>query len=108
MLRIFYSAESVDAVVKGLPQNMPATDTAIIASRWPFFKAMRDDAIGTDYQCYVRMSLFKSVYQSVYNSLKGGLDANMQQYISIHPKVSVSFEAKYILQMLLSIVSNAW
>jgi hypothetical protein len=37
VLRIFYSAESVDAVVKGLPQNMPATDTAIIASRWPFF-----------------------------------------------------------------------
>jgi hypothetical protein len=69
---------------------------------------MRDDAIGTDYQCYVRMSLFKSVYQSVYDSLKGGLDANTQQYISICPKVSVSFEAKYILWMLLAIVSNAW
>jgi len=69
---------------------------------------MRDDAIGTDCECYVRMSLFKSVYQSVYDSLKGGLDANTQQYISICPKVSVSFEAKYILWMLLAIVSNAW
>jgi hypothetical protein len=56
----------------------------------------------------VPINLFKSSYQSLYNSLKGRLDANTQQYVSIQPNVSVTFEQKYLLQMLLAGVTNAW
>jgi len=56
----------------------------------------------------VPINLFKSSYQSLYNSLKGGLDANTQQYVSIQPNVSVTFEQKYLLRMLLAGVTNAW
>jgi len=56
----------------------------------------------------VPINLFKSSYQSLYNSLKGGLDANTQQYVSIQPNVSVTFEQKYLLRMLLAGITNAW
>jgi hypothetical protein len=69
---------------------------------------MRDDILTLDYECYPRLSLFKSIYQSLYNALKGGLDANMEQYISICPNVSVTFEAKYVLRMILAIVTITW
>jgi len=44
----------------------------------------------------------------LYNALKGGLDANTEQYRSIPPNVSVTFEAKYVLRMILVIVTNSW
>jgi hypothetical protein len=56
----------------------------------------------------VPINLFKSSYQSLYNSLKGGLDANTQQYVSIKPNVSVTFEQKYLIRMLLAGITNAW
>jgi len=40
--------------------------------------------------------------------IKGGLDANTQQYISIRPNVKVSFEQKYVIRLILAIVSNSW
>jgi len=104
----FFSAQSMEDLVKGLPRHMSKSHIDIIASRWPFFKAMRDDILTLDYECYPRLSLFKSIYQSLYNALKGGLDANTEQYISIRPNVSVTFEAKYVLRMILAIVTNSW
>jgi hypothetical protein len=44
----------------------------------------------------------------MYNSLKGGLDANTQQYVSIQPPVKTKFEAKYIICMMIALVTNAW
>ncbi len=38
----------------------------------------------------------------------GGLDANTQQYMSIMPKVNVKFEQKYVLRMILAVVTNSW
>jgi hypothetical protein len=52
--------------------------------------------------------LFKTSYQCLYNNIKGGLDANTQQYVSIQPNVKVSFESKYIIHMVLAAVTNAW
>jgi hypothetical protein len=52
--------------------------------------------------------MFKSKFQIMYNSLKGRLDANMQQYVSIQPPVKTKFEAKYIIRMMIAIVTNAW
>jgi hypothetical protein len=42
-------------------------------------------------------ALFKSSFQSLYNVIKGGLDANTQQCVSIHPNVKVSFDQKYVI-----------
>ncbi len=44
----------------------------------------------------------------MYNSLKGGLDANMQQFSSICPQLKTKFEQKYITRLLLAVVTNAW
>jgi hypothetical protein len=40
--------------------------------------------------------------------LKGGLDTNTQQYISINPPIKTGFEQKSIIQMLVVNVINAW
>jgi hypothetical protein len=36
------------------------------------------------------------------------LDANTQQYVSIQPPVKTKLEAKYIIRMMIAIVTNAW
>jgi hypothetical protein len=50
----------------------------------------------------------KTAIQALYNSLKGGLDANMQQFQAIQPLIKTGFEQKYVVCLLLSIVTNAW
>jgi hypothetical protein len=52
--------------------------------------------------------VIKTAVQSLYNSLKGGLDANMQQVQAIQPPVKTRFKQKYLIRLLLSIVMNAW
>jgi hypothetical protein len=51
--------------------------------------------------------MFKSKFQILHNSLKGGLDANTQQYVSMQPLVNKKFEVKYIIRMMKAIVMNA-
>jgi hypothetical protein len=69
---------------------------------------MRKDAIACLGSGFPPSSLFKSSFQSLYNIIKGGLDANTQQYVSIWPNVKVSFEQKYAIRMILANVSNSW
>jgi len=44
----------------------------------------------------------------LYNCLEGGLDANTQQMASITMGCKVGFEQKHVLQLLTTIVTNAW
>ena len=71
---------------------------------------MRTKIMGLDDESisFPSCRLMKSAAQSVYNSLKGGLDANTQQYRAICPKLKTSFECKFIIRMLLAIVTNSW
>ena len=50
----------------------------------------------------------KTAIQAVYNSLKGGLDANTQQFMSIMPPIKTGFEQKYVIRLLIAVVTNAW
>ena len=53
-------------------------------------------------------SVLKTKVQMIYNALKGGLDANTQQYRAICPSIKATFEQKYVVHLLLAIVGNAW
>jgi hypothetical protein len=48
LLDTFFCTESVEDLVKGLPRHMSKSHIDTIASRWPFFKAMRDDVLTLD------------------------------------------------------------
>jgi hypothetical protein len=53
-------------------------------------------------------SVFKMEVQSLYNTLKGGLDANSQQFTAICPYFKKKFENKCVIRLLLAVVSNSW
>jgi hypothetical protein len=46
--------------------------------------------------------------KAFYNSLKGGLDANSQQCQSIMPPIRAGFEQKYVICLVIAIVTNWW
>jgi hypothetical protein len=104
----FFSCTTIEEVVHRLPVGLSRQQIAIITSRWPFFHAMRREAVLCNGMGFPPSTLFKSSFQSLYNVIKGGLDANTQQYISIRPNVKVSFEQKYVIRMILANVSNSW
>ena len=52
--------------------------------------------------------LFKTAAQTLCNSLKGGLDRNKELYKLIHPNHQTTFEIKYVIYMLLVVVTNLW
>jgi len=108
ILEPFFISDNVDALCRQLPPNLSNSDLEVIKTRWPFFQKFRNTTLPIRDCGMVPINLFKSSYQSLYNSLKGGLDANTQQYVSIQPNVSVTFEQKYLLRMLLAGVTNAW
>ncbi len=77
-----------------------------ILSQWKLDRIL--DAISCNKAGFPSCALFKSSFQSLYNAMKGGLDANTQQYMSIRPNVKVSFEQTYVICMLLANASNSW
>ncbi len=109
----FYESSTVDELLERLPQGLSGKQVDIIATRWPFFKSVRDVALGWRMDegrppGFPKTELFKTSFQCLYNSLKGGLDANTQQYMSIMPKVNVKFEQKFVIRMILAVVTNSW
>ncbi len=52
-------------------------------------------------------SIFKTEIQTLYNSLKGGQDANTQQFSSICQQFQAKLEQKYVIRLLLAVVT-AW
>jgi hypothetical protein len=108
LLLPFYTATTTDEVVEALPNDLNKDLVNVVATRWPFFKSVREFALAIPTLGFPATSLFKTSFQTLYNCLKGGLDANTQQYNSILPKLNVTFEQKYVIRMLLSIVTNSW
>jgi len=52
-------------------------------------------------------NIFKTSFQVLYSSLKGGLDANMEQVALNTPGVKVGFKQKYVLRLITALVTNA-
>jgi hypothetical protein len=108
VLNPFVYSNTMDEVLNQVPKGLPSQQIDIINSRWPFFHAMRKDAFDCHGCGFPQSSLLKSIFQSLYNVIKGGLDANTQQYVSIRQNVKVSFEQNYVIKMILANVSNSW
>jgi hypothetical protein len=51
-------------------------------------------------------SVFATKLQTLYNTLKGGLYTNSQQCAAIRPYFKTKFENKYIIGLLLAVVSK--
>jgi hypothetical protein len=107
ILEPFFICDNIDVLCRQLPTNLSKSDLEVIKTRWPFFQKFWSTILPKRDCGMVPVNLFKSSYQSLYNSLKGGLDANTQQYVSIQPNVSVTFEQKYLIRMLLAGITNA-
>jgi hypothetical protein len=121
-LKAFYTVQSSAQLLEALPfLDLTKDDANILTSRWLFFRQLhcqivksqevdedRSDHCETFPFGFPPTTMFKSKFQIMYNSLKGGLDANTQQYISIQPPMKTKFEAKYIICMMIVIVTNSW
>jgi hypothetical protein len=92
LLKPFFTSNNIDEVIAKMPRGLDANQLEVIRTRWPFFHRIRLDAISCNMAGFPSCALFKSSFQSLYNIIKGGLDANTQQYVSIRPNVKVSFE----------------
>jgi hypothetical protein len=108
LLSPFFRYNNVDYVINNLPLGLGDNEQEIIQSRWPFFHKIRIAAIECKVTGFAGCSLFKTSFQSLYNVVKGGLDANTQQYISICLNVKLNFKQKYEIRLLLAIVSYSW
>jgi hypothetical protein len=53
-------------------------------------------------------NVVKTAVQVLYNLMKGVLDSNTLKYHSIIPSIRTGFEQKYIICLILCIVTNAW
>jgi hypothetical protein len=72
------------------------------------FHDMRKNLLIKHSRAFPATSVFKTEIQTIYNSLKGGLNANMQQFSSICQQLKTKFEQKYIIRLLLAVVTNTW
>jgi hypothetical protein len=108
VLSRFYTNTTVDAVMESLPDTILEKQRNLIRSRWPFFTLCRNFVVPDMYFGFPSTSVIKTAVQTLYNSLKGGLDANTQQYASIVPPIKTGFEQKYIIRLLMAIVTNSW
>jgi hypothetical protein len=110
LLITFFSSTSIDNVMSSLPPDLSQDTKEIIRTRWPFFHTMRQFVL-TKYNPPMGLpatSLVKTPFQSLHNAMKGGLDSNTQQYCSIKPPIKTKFETKYVIRLILAIVTNSW
>ena len=103
-----YECRNVGEVLTNLPDGLDQKTIDIVRSRWPLFNCTRETAIAMNYKGFPPTSLYKTTFQMMYNCLKGGLDANSQQCAAIQPKIKVGFGQKYVVRMILAIVTNSW
>ncbi len=110
LLKTFYLSTSIDDVMRSLSPALSHETREIFRTRWPFFNKMRHFVL-TKYNPpmgFPATSLIKTPFQSLYNAMKGGLDYNTQQYCCINPSIKTKFETKYVLCLILAIVTNSW
>jgi len=108
ILSPFYMATNVDDLQEHLPESLTTDDVNLIRSRWPFFKLARSYIVPNMYYGFPSCSVMKTAIQTLYNTLKGGLDSNSQQFQAILPLIKTGFEQKYVICLLISIVTNTW
>jgi hypothetical protein len=80
----------------------------LFKTRWPFFSAVRHHAISRTTAGFPPTNIFKTSFQTLYNSLKGGLDADTEQMVSITTGVKAGFEQKYDLRLITALITYAW
>jgi hypothetical protein len=108
ILSPFYTATNVDELQEHLPESLTTDDVNLISSRWPLFKLARSYIVPNMYYGFPSCSVMKTAVQTLYSTLKGGLDSNLQQFQAILPPIKTGFEQKYVIRLLISIVTNAW
>ncbi len=95
-------------MVRKLPKKLEPDVLELTKTRWPFFTAVRKHAINNTDNGFNPTNIFKTSFQTLYNSLKGVLDANTEQMVSISPGIKVGFEQKYVMHLMTALVTNAW
>jgi len=65
ILRPFFTSTTVEEVLDELPNFMDRAQRQVIATRWPFFARMRQDALGTNNNGFPPSVVFKHAFQSM-------------------------------------------
>jgi hypothetical protein len=108
ILNPFFTSGTLDEMVKLLPDGMMESNIKILETCWMFFTDMRNHLEHYPNYAFPSTSVFKTEVQSLYNTLKGGLDANSQQFPAICPYFKTKFENKYVIRLLFAVVSSSW
>jgi hypothetical protein len=108
ILNPFFTSGTLDEMVKLLPDGMMESNTNILETCWMFFTDMRNHLEHYPNYAFPATSALKTELQSLYNTLKGGLDANSQQFAAICPYFKTKSVTKYVICLLLAVVSNSW
>jgi len=108
VLQPFYRSSNKNELIEQLPEALSSKEVNLIVSQWPFFAMARSHVVPNMYFGFPPCSAMKIAVQLLYNSLKGGLDSNTQQFQSIIPPIRTGFEQKYVVCLIISIVTNAW
>jgi hypothetical protein len=108
VLSRFYTNDDCSDMLTTLPESLSKNEVKLIKSRWPFFTLARNHVLSNLPYGFPPCSVMKTAVQTLYNSLKGGMDANTQQFASITPPLKTGFEQKYVVRLLLCVVTNAW
>jgi hypothetical protein len=112
-LKAFYTIQSSAQLLEALQfLDLTTEDINILTSRWLFFRQLRcqivkSQEVNEDMSEHSETfpfgfpptTMFKSKFQIMYNSLKGGLDANTQQYVSIQHRTSITSHQNSFLDM---------
>jgi hypothetical protein len=77
----------VDKVLEMIPVHLKSCLVELFKTRWPFFSAVWHHATSKTSNGFPPTKIFKTSFQTLYNSLKGGLDANLEQVASITTKM---------------------
>jgi hypothetical protein len=85
ILNPFLTCETLDDMVKHLPKNMMDSTKKVIETHWIFFRDMKNHLEYYPNLAFLATSVFKTEAQALYSTLKGGLDANSQQFAEIRP-----------------------
>jgi hypothetical protein len=92
----------------GLPSTLTKSEIQLICTRWPFFNIAHSYAVPNLQYGFPSCNVIKTAVQALYNSMKGGLDANSQQSLAILPPIKTGFEQKYVIRLIIAIVTNSW
>lgn len=86
-----YNCTTMEELEEKLPETLTSLQCKLIRSRWPFFTLAHSYVVPNTNFGFPACSVMKTAVQALYNSLKGGLDANTQQFQAIQPPIKTGF-----------------